>query len=452
MRRMSATSVEAIRHHAAASEAVSNLRLEDARQEFLKAVEVDPNFGLAYQGLAVVSRNLGRLEDADKYIQKALSLLDGMTERERFVTRGFYYRVMGDYQQCVKEYGELVAQFAADVAGHNQRALCLSKLRNLDEAVAEMRQVVQILPNRVLYRANLALYAAYAGDFQTAEKEARAVQEPDTYVTLALAFAQSGQELLNEASETYKKLSTIDALGASFAKSGIGDLSLYQGRFSEAVRILEEGVAADLAAKNTGKAARKLTSIAYAHLAAGRTAAAVAAAEKAVQTSKTVPIRFLASRILVEAGAIAKAEPLAAGLSSEIAAEPQALGKIIEGGIALKKGNARQAITILNDANTVLDTWIGHFDLGRAYLAARAFPNADSEFDRCIQRRGEALSLLVDEEPTYGYFPLAYYYQGRVREEMKTAAFADAYREYLKIRGASTEDPLLPEVRRRAGN
>ena len=60
----------------------------------------------------------------------------------------------------------------------------------------------------------------------------------------------------------------------------------------------------------------------------------------------------------------------------------------------------------------MLDTWIGHFELGRAYLAASAFPQADSEFDRCLRRRGEALSLFVDEEPTYGYLPTVYYYQG----------------------------------------
>ena len=44
-----------------------------------------------------------------------------------------------------------------------------------------------------------------------------------------------------------------------------------------------------------------------------------------------------------------------------------------------------------------------------------------------------------------------YYYQGRVREGLKTTGFADSYRTYLTIRGKSTEDPLLPEVRRRAG-
>ena len=39
----------------------------------------------------------------------------------------------------------------------------------------------------------------------------------------------------------------------------------------------------------------------------------------------------------------------------------------------------------------------------------------------------------------------------RVREAMNTAGFVDSYRAYLNIRGKSTEDPLVPDVRRRAG-
>ena len=54
--------------------------------------------------------------------------------------------------------------------------------------------------------------------------------------------------------------------------------------------------------------------------------------------------------------------------------------------------------------------------------------------------------------PTYGWFPIVYYYQGRVREALKTKGFADSYGEYLKIRSGSTEDPLLPDIRRRLGN
>jgi eukaryotic-like serine/threonine-protein kinase len=105
---------------------------------------------------------------------------------------------------------------------------------------------------------------------------------------------------------------------------------------------------------------------------------------------------------------------------------------------------------LLTEANTLLDTWIGRFDLGRAYLEAGQLIQADSEFDRCIKRRGEALSLFLDEEPTFGLFPSVYYYQGRVREALKSIGFADSYRTYLDIRGKAGEDPLLAEIRRRA--
>ncbi len=92
----------------------------------------------------------------------------------------------------------------------------------------------------------------------------------------------------------------------------------------------------------------------------------------------------------------------------------------------------------------MLDTWFGHFDLGRAYLAAEQFTQADSEFERCLKRRGEALQLILGDEPTYAYLPPVYYYQGRVREGMKIEGAADSFREYLKFRGQSTEDPLVP--------
>ena len=76
-------------------------------------------------------------------------------------------------------------------------------------------------------------------------------------------------------------------------------------------------------------------------------------------------------------------------------------------------------------------------------------PQADAEFDRCITRRGEAVLLFLDEEPTYGYFPMVFFYQGLVREGMGLSG-ADKFREYLKIRGAAGEDPLIPDLRRRA--
>ena len=65
-----------------------------------------------------------------------------------------------------------------------------------------------------------------------------------------------------------------------------------------------------------------------------------------------------------------------------------------------------------------------------------------------MKRRGEALQLILGDEPTYAYLPPVYY-QGQVREGMKVEGATDSYREYLEFRGDSTEDPYLAEIRQR---
>ena len=450
MTSLSVTSLDVVKHYAEGMAAQSNNRFEEARQSFARAVELDPKFGLAYSSLAGVSRNLGRVQDAENYSKQALQFLDGMSERERFSTRGFYYRVTGDYQQCVKEYGDLVARYAADIVGRNQRALCLSKLRDMRGAVEEMKQVVAILPNRPVFRDNLALYSNYAGDFESAEKEARTVGAGDPFALLALAFSQVGRADFTAATETYKTLAAMSPLGASMAASGLADIAAVHGRYDEAVQILEAAVAVDLSGKNSDRASTKLAAVANAELLRGRHRAAVAAADKALTNSRAVKIRYLAARTYIEAGEPQRAQPFVDQLALEIQGEPQAYAKLLEGEMHLKAGRAKEAIKAFTDANALLDTWMGHFGLGRAYLAAEAYIQADSALDRCVSRRGESLSLFVDEDPTHAFFPAVYYYQGRVREAMKSAAFAESYRQYLALRGDARDDVLAADARQRA--
>ena len=449
---LSATSPEAVRDYAAGMLAISNSRFEEARQHFSKAVERDEKFGMGYTALAMASFNLDKQQDTVTYVTKAQQYIDTMTPRERFRTRGLYYLATNDYERCVTEYGDLVKNYAADVSARNNIALCSSRLRKNAEALAQMREVVKILPNRALYRENLALYANYAGDFQTAEREMRSLKDPGVFALLALAYAQLGQGQIPQALETYRKMGKIDKQGASYMASGEGDVAVYEGRFSDAVRILEAAAAGDVADGEPDWAATKFVALAYTHLLQQQHRRAVAAAEQALRQSQIMKIRFVAARIFVEAGELARARKLAADLALDSQAEPQAYAKIIEGMALLKGRDARAAIKPLNEANELLDTWIGHYELGRAYFEARLLTQADSEFDRCIERRGEALSLFLDEEPTYGYLPSVYYYLGRVREEQKTARFAESYRTYLSIRGNSKNDPLVADVRKRVGN
>ena len=447
MASLSATSLDVVRYYAAAQEAASNGKFDEALDNASKAVQIDPKFGIGYQLMAVQSRNLGRLQDAERYVNEAVRYVDGMTERERYSTRGFFFRLTRDYKQCAKEYGELLSRYTADIVGHNGLALCASQLRDLRRARDEVGKVVAMLPNRALFRDNLALYSDYDGDFQAGEQEARKVGDTDAYALLALAFAQLGQDKLSDAQETYQRLRGLNPLGESIGTSGLGDLAAFQGHFSDAMRILQEGAAQDLAAQKPDSAAAKLVGVANAELSRGHKQQAVDAALKALKNSKAAKIRFLAARAFLDAGEMDRARELSSGLASELQQESRAYAKIIDANAALKSGDPRRAIALLNDANEMFNTWLGHFDLGRAYLDAGALIQADSEFDLCLKRRGEALALFLDEEPTYAYLPPVYYQQGRVRERLKTEGFVEAYRSYLAFRGDSTEDPLVRQLR-----
>ena len=46
---------------------------------------------------------------------------------------------------------------------------------------------------------------------------------------------------------------------------------------------------------------------------------------------------------------------------------------------------------------------------------------------------------------------MVYYYQGRVREGLKSTRVGESYRAYLDIRGKSADDPLVPELRKAIG-
>ena len=378
--------------------------------------------------------------------------LDRMTERERYHTRGFYYLVAGNYPKCVEEYSTLVAQYPADMVGQSDLSWCYAYLRNFPKAVEAARKAEEISPKGAVGHFNLAFFSSLAGDFQTGEREARTALEisPSETAQLNLGEAQLGQGKLQEL-RNLSWLREIRFQGRISGRVGSGRSGAVPRPFLGGGRLLQQGANADLQAKTPENAANKFAALAHAELLRGQSGAAVASAEKALANGQALQVRFLAGRVFAEAGETAQAKKMADSLAKETQAEPQAYGKIIEGKLALKQGDSRLAIKDITDANKLLDTWIGRFELGRAYLEAGQFAEADSEFDRCLKRRGEALELLMDNVVTYGYFPYVYYYQGRVRQGLKTPAFAESYRTLLSIRGQSTEDPLVPEIRRRLG-
>ena len=446
-----ASSLEAVHQYGIAMEQQSAGKTQDALQSFSKAAELDPNFARAYSGMSAAYGNLGRPSDAEKYAKLAMQHTDRMTERERYRLRGFYYLYSNNWPKCVDEYSELVKKYPGDNVGHNNLAICFSQLRNWPKAVDEARQDVNIHPEAA-GMANLALFTTYGGDFPGGEREARKLQQriPSfEYGYISLAFSQIGQDQLSQAAETYAKLKDVSTFGASTASTGLADLASYEGRFSEASRMLEQSAAADLAKSGSDSAASKFAALAYANLQRGQKREAATAAQKALAASQTVKIKFLAARTSIETGDLPKAQELAVSLSSDIRPEPQAYAMIIDGLLLLQRSERVEAIKRFTEANNLLDTWIGHFDLGRAYVEAGAFTEATSEFDRCLNRRGETLALFLDEVPTAAYFPPLYYYRGRAEEGLGRSDAADSYQKFVSIQEKGDGGTMFQDARKR---
>jgi len=70
---------------------------------FKRAIELDPNFALAYGGLSGAYQNLGEYGLSREYAQKAYALRDRVTERENFEVQAFYFNfVTGEREKAIQ--------------------------------------------------------------------------------------------------------------------------------------------------------------------------------------------------------------------------------------------------------------------------------------------------------------------------------------------------------------
>ena len=448
-----AASLEAAHTYAMGEQSERAGREQEAINWYLKAVELDPNLGRSYASLAALYTNQGQPDLAEKYHRLAMARIDRMSDREKYKIRGIYYLMTRNDQKAIEEWSALVKQYPADAGGVKSLALAYFFHRDFQRALEIGRRSVELYPKHVAGRNNFALYAMYAGDFETAAREARAVIEMNPKFVrayLAVALSELAQGQVAQAGETYNKLAGIGAQGASLAATGLADIALYEGRLTDAVSILEKGVASDLAGKKDADAARKLLMLASANLLRGRSAQAIADADRALALSSENTILFAAAQVLLQAGRDSKALALASSLNARLEPEHQAHGKLIQGEALLKRGSASEAIKVFGDAQKLADTWIGRMRLGEAYLAAKAFTEADSEFDLCLKRRGEAAAVFLDDVPCYHYLPPIYYFLGRARQGLKSPGATDAFRTFLNIKQkGGSEDPLVADARRR---
>jgi tetratricopeptide (TPR) repeat protein len=444
-------SLDAAHEYALAQLSQFSGNYNDAIEHSQKALQFDPEMGRAYAVLAVVYNNLKQPQQAEKYAKLALSKIDHMSDREKYRTRGSYYLINREPEKALEELQQLIAKYPADNTALSNLALAYFFRRDMTRALEVGGRAADLYPKHTISRNNVGLYAMYAGDFEGAIREQKRAMELNPNMVLVYVGTAIPQLALGhpeDAIATYRQIEKLGPDGASAAAAGLADVALYQGRTTDAIKILEEGIDKDMGIKNPDAAAAKLGTLSQAQLLAGKTSEAARTADRALAASHEIPIQFWAARTYIGASQDAKALAIVRDLSNRLDADPQAYGKLLEGEIQLKHSKPQDALKLFLDSRKIADTWMGHFDAGRAYVELGAFAEADSELEMCQKRRGEATALFLDDSPTYYVFPPVYYYLGRAQEGLKSSAASDSFKTFIDIKEGG-QDPLLPDARRR---
>ena len=140
----------------------------EAEGHYLRAVELDPNFAMAYARLGVVYVNSGQWSKANKYFAKAYALSKNVSERERLYIAGHYYQnVTGDIPKVIETLQESIQTYPGQLDSYININVAYQTLGQLEQALPYAQKAVEIQPEDAIASENLL--ADYIG-LVTAER------------------------------------------------------------------------------------------------------------------------------------------------------------------------------------------------------------------------------------------------------------------------------------------
>ncbi len=124
---------------------------------FKRAIELDPNFALAYSTLGVAYGNIGQLKDSEQYLAKAFELRDRASERERFYISAHYYgEKVGDIEKTAEVYQQWSQLYPNDTIPLDNLALVYDELGQPEKALAPASAALRIDPRDPFAYSNLS--------------------------------------------------------------------------------------------------------------------------------------------------------------------------------------------------------------------------------------------------------------------------------------------------------
>jgi serine/threonine protein kinase/tetratricopeptide (TPR) repeat protein len=476
-------SPEAYRHYLEGVEQHQKAYLPEAIASFKKALEFDSTFAMAYYKLALVDESPER----KAFAAKALEYSDRVSQKERQYIEALHAGLFGNEEKMERGLKMITERFPQDKSAFELLAYHYYGKRRYEEAVQHLNKVLEMDPLHKLSYNMLAYTYHHLGDFdksiwainkyisiapeeanpydtrgdlyawngkidQAIESYQRALEKkPDFFasrVNLGHMYLFKGEYA--RAESCYKELSSsTDRDTRSLGRSYLANILAYRGKLTEALEVLDDGIAADRMERAEGRThANKYFLKAVLYDQKGDLDAALRETERCVEVLHLAdPISPVYARnhlvwVLSRKGDVEKAEQLVEALGNDIQGKDaayQGLYLHARGCLDLAKGNPEAAVADLEKADQIIDEFYVRYLLCKTYLEAG--------------KVGEAVTSLEDMLSKYtagraGIAPWAvkaHYLLGLAYEKSGwTSKAVDKYEEFLDI--WKDADPGIPEV------
>ena len=372
-----------------------------------QAITLDPNFARAYAALGMAKYNLRESTAASENFRKAFELRDRVSERERFYIEAAYYSfATGELDKANQVYRQWAQEYPADSAPHVNLSLNYLVMGQFEKAAEEARAAITVSPASVAGYANL-IDAYLALD---RVDEAKAVYDQAMQHNFDNEYLREMRYdiafLQNDDAEMRKQVqSATEVPGAAATLLALqADTDAYFGKLKQARQTTQQVVSV---AKRNGAnetAGLWLASGAYREALFGNAGEARQFANEALAVSPGRDVRIAAALTFAETGDAAQAQKIADQLNAESPLDTIIQSywlPAIRATLALHKGDAKQAITLL-EAATPYELGIENVSImvpiyvrGMAYMKAGQPADAAAQFLKLLGHRGLALSAPI---------------------------------------------------------
>jgi eukaryotic-like serine/threonine-protein kinase len=418
-----------------------------------RAIELDPNFAMAYVGLGVEYANLGQASLAASYAKRAYDLRDRVSDREKYRISAFYYQyVTGEVEKATEAYELWAKTYPRDLVPHTNLGYTYSSLGQYDKAAAETELSQSLEPSLTGYGNLAGIYMNLnrLDDARSVLEQANAHKLDGLVIRLtwySLAFLNGDTaEMDRQAAWAAGRPGEEDAV-----LSTQSDTEAYFGRLARARDFSRRAVDAAVRADSKETAALWQANAALREAEFGNAATAKQQVAGALARAPGRDVKVLAAMTMARAGDPARAKAIVDQLEKTEATNT--LLKIywlptIKAAIELNSNNSSQALIDLEapapyelGGPVPISGLYPVYIRGLAFLTARNGAAAAGEFQKIIDHRSIVLNLPLGA--------LAHLQLGRAYVlSGNTARARIAYQDFFNVwKDAELDIPILKEAK-----